>query len=106
MSVKVSTHSRLRFVDLLIADGVEFWEVAYLPEIPEQDDDIRYQIQGGLQERLDRLATRYYGDPNLWWVIAVRNDMEIIPTDFSEGDIIIVPSPRYVRQELFNQVVL
>jgi len=96
MAVRVPDHSRLRFVDLLLADGVEFWEVAYLPEIPEQDDDIVYQVQGGLQERLDRLATRYYGDPKLWWVIAVRNDREIIPTDFSEGDIIIIPSPRFV----------
>ena len=103
MSVQVSIRSRLRFADLLLADGVEFWEVLNLPEIPEQDDDITHQVQGGLQERLDRLATRFYGDPNLWWVIAVRNGMEIVPTDFSEGDIIIIPSPRFVTQELFTR---
>jgi hypothetical protein len=104
MAVRVNQRSRLRFADLFLAEGVEFWEVLDLPHIPEQDDDLEYQIQGGLQERIDRLATRFYGEPSLWWVIAARNNMDIVPTDFSEGDIIVIPSPRFVLQELFTQV--
>jgi len=48
------------------------------------------------------LAYRLYKDARLWWVIAVANGMEDIPTDFNEGEVIRLPSPRYVLQVLFN----
>lgn len=102
MAVRIAVNSRLRFGELLLAEGVEFWDVVDLPEVPEQPDDISYQVRGGIIERIDRLATRFYGDPTLWWVIAVANDMEIVPTHLNEGDIIRIPSPRYVTQELMG----
>jgi len=37
------------------------------------------------------------------WVIAVANDMEILPTDLNAGDTIRVPSPRYVLTQLFKR---
>lgn len=100
MAIKVALRSRLRFTDLGTLDGLEFWDLVDLPEIPEQPDDITYQVQGG--DRLDHLAVRYYGDPVLWWVLAAANDLEILPTDLNEGDFLRVPSPRYVTQELFK----
>lgn len=100
MSVQVGRYSRLRFAELGIVEGVEFWDVLDLPDLPEQVDDISYQVQGG--DRIDRLATQFYGEPNLWWVIAAANDFEDLPTDLNEGDIIRVPAPRFVLQELFN----
>lgn len=102
MAVRVVSNSRLRFADLLIAESVEFWDLLDLPEIPVNTDDIQYQVKGGAAERIDRLATRFYGDPTLWWVIAVANSMEILPTALNEGDIIRIPSPRFVTQEVFN----
>jgi hypothetical protein len=100
MSVRVPTRSRLRFADLGTLDGIEFWDLLDLPEIPDQPDDISYQVQGG--DRMDRLAARFYGDPVLWWVLAVANEIEIIPTELQEGDFLRIPSPRYVTQELFK----
>jgi hypothetical protein len=100
MSVRVAKHSRLRFADLGVVDGIEFWDLVDLPEVPGQPDDISYQVQGG--DRVDRLATRFYGDPLLWWVIASVNGMEILPTDLNEGDFIRIPAPRFVLQELFK----
>jgi len=101
MAVKVRRFSRLRFGELITVDGVEFWDVLDLPTIPEQPDDLQYQVRK--PDRIDLLAQRFYKDVRLWWVIAVANDMEIIPTDLNEGDEIRIPSPRYVKQELFKK---
>jgi hypothetical protein len=103
MAVKVALHSRLRFADLFIIDSVEHWDILDLPTIVPQQDDVRYQVKRGAVERIDRLASRFYGDSRLWWVIAAANDMEIVPTDLNEGEIITIPSPRYVLQDLFKR---
>jgi hypothetical protein len=102
VSVKIAPHSRLRFGELYIIDGVEHWDILDLPTIVEQQDDLLYQVKKGLTERIDRLAVRFYGDSKLWWIIAAANNMEIAPTDLNEGDIITIPSPRYVLEELFR----
>jgi hypothetical protein len=82
-------------------DGVEFWDILVLEPIPEQADDLRYEVTE--VDRIDLIADTYYGDPTLWWVIAIRNDMEILPTDLNVGRKIVIPSPRYVRNQLFKQ---
>jgi nucleoid-associated protein YgaU len=56
-------------------------------------------VQGS--ERLDQLAHRYYDDPVLWWVIAMANDLDLIPTALNYGEVLRIPSPRYVSQNLF-----
>ena len=103
MAVIVPTHSRLRFGDLFSSEGVEFWDIIDLPTIVEQEDDLVYQIKGGVGERVDQLATKFYGDPRLWWVIAVANNFELVPVDLNHGDLVIIPAPRYVLQELFQK---
>lgn len=102
MAVNLSLHSRLRFGELLLIEGVEHWDIVDLPEIPEQEDDLEYQVQGGTATRIDRIATKFYGDSRLWWVIAAANGLEVVPTALNEGDILRIPSPRYVLQELFS----
>jgi hypothetical protein len=101
MTTRVPRHSHLRFGTLLSVDGIEFWDVLDLPTIPQQPDDLTYQVLG--TDRMDLLANRFYRDPRLWWVIAVANDIELIPTAFNAGDSIRIPSPRYVLQELFKK---
>jgi len=100
VAINVALRSRLRFAQLLEIDGFTFWDTLEPPDIPEQSDDISYDVKS--HDRIDLLANRFYGDPVLWWVIAVANDMEIIPTDFNVGDILRIPSPRFVLQELFT----
>jgi nucleoid-associated protein YgaU len=43
-------------------------------EIPEKNSDILLITQEG--DRLDNLASEYYGDPNLWWFIARVNNLK------------------------------
>ena len=99
MTVRIRNKSRLQFVDLFNLDGYEFWDLSILPKIPVRLDDKRYQVQG--PDRIDTLAQRFYGDPRLWWVIAVANNIEIVPTQLNEGMKLRIPSPSYVRQTLF-----
>jgi len=43
-------------------------------EVPEKNDDMYFISQYG--DRLDNLAFRFYGDPNLWWFIARVNNLK------------------------------
>lgn len=103
MAIELRSNSRLRFVPLLTDQGVVFWDIFEPPTIPAQPDDIQYQVVGS--DRIDLLAQKFYGDPVFWWVIAVANDMEILPTDLKDGAILLIPSPRYVTSQLFARAL-
>lgn len=99
MPISVARKSRLRFKDFVSVRGVEFWELDNLPTVPQSPADVYYRVD--VQDRMDLLATSYYGDPNLWWVIAVANDLDL-PTDLQPGNVIRIPSPDYVRNTMFS----
>lgn len=44
-----------------------------VPSIPISDTDLFIRTVVG--ERFDSLAQKFYGDSNLWWIIAKANDM-------------------------------
>jgi len=100
-TVAIKRWSRLQFGNYVTVDGFEFWDLLELPEIPEQPDDTVYTVQG--PDRIDSIATKFYGDPVLWWVIAVANDLEFLPTDLNIGDTLRIPAPRYIQQQFFQQ---
>ena len=61
-----------------------------LPDIPE-DQITFHEVTGGEDEpveRLDEIATQYYGEPGLWRVIAVYNGI---------ADPLQIPPPRILR---------
>jgi hypothetical protein len=100
MPANVNVRSRLRFKQFVEVGGVEFWDFDNLPDIPQSKDDIYYCVQEG--DRIDLLAARFYGDPNLWWVIAEANNIELVPTQLVPATTIRIPSPAYVNETLFN----
>jgi hypothetical protein len=104
MAVRLPKTSRLRFAQLGVVDGVEFWDVVDLPEIPRQPDDIVHTVID--VDRIDLLAYRYYEDARLWWVIAVANGIELVPTELNTGDQLRIPAPRYVTQVLFQSAIV
>lgn len=99
MAVNCPPKSRLRFAELTTIGGVEFWDMNDFATVPEQPDDLRYEVQS--IDRLDTLAYRFYGNSIFWWVIAIANDMELIEVELNEGTRLRIPSPRYVRENLF-----
>jgi hypothetical protein len=66
--------------------------------IPESEGDIEIVLKGRM--RVDQLATIYYGDQGLWWVIAQRNDYGLPLAEGNEGDKVVIPSPAYVKGNL------
>jgi hypothetical protein len=103
MAVTIRKNSRLKFADLVTVEGIEFWDTLILTDklLEAREDDIIHEVK--MYDRIDNLAFQYYNDPILWWVIAVANDIEIVPTQLLEGDLIRIPSPQYVRTQLFSK---
>ena len=53
-------------------NGVRYYRPTIVPNIPITDgDQFVFPFDG---DRLDSLAQRYYGDSNLWWIIAKANE--------------------------------
>ena len=70
--------------------------------VPEDGDDVVYEIQAQYHQRPDLLAYDMYGDPKLWWVFAQRN-MDLLKDpvyDFRSGLEIRVPKGGRLRQLL------
>lgn len=103
MGVRIPTNSRLRLGSLINFDGVEFWDLLVLPPVPSHPQDIEYTVKGG--DRIDNLAYRFYGDSTLWFIIAVANDMELLPVDLNVGDVIRIPAQAGIPNYFATKVV-
>jgi len=60
------------------------------PKIKPNDNDL--YIISEATDRLDLLANKYYGDRNLWWVIAVANNINDASFYIVEGIQLRIPS--------------
>lgn len=56
-------------------------------ELNETDDYVVTEYG----DRLDNIAFDYYGNSNLWWVIAVANNIHDAPIGLEEGIILRLP---------------
>lgn len=101
MAVRIKNTSRLRFTRLLDIDGVEHWELPEYPTIEAANDDKRYVVDRN--DRIDRLAVQFYNSPDLWWVLALRNGLELLPNDLNTRATIFVPSQRRVFSEILRR---
>ena len=78
---------------------VEKYETTTYPKFDRHEEDI-YIITRKL-ERLDLLATRYYGDSRWWWIIALANNL-------GKGTLVI-PAGKQIRipqnvNDIFQQL--
>jgi hypothetical protein len=60
------------------------------PKIKATDNDM--YIISESSDRLDLLAHKYYGDQNLWWIIAVANNLNDASLFIEEGIQLRIPS--------------
>jgi len=67
--------------------GKTMYVPTYYPNIEAQPDD--NYILTGVTDRLDVIATEFYGDATLWWIIAMVNNLA--------GDSIYPPTAVYLR---------
>lgn len=103
MATSINRFSYLIRDQLRQKDGIQFWDYFESPIQPNligvvRDDDIQHTVTSF--DRIDNLAQQYYGDPHFWWVIALVNDLRLLPIQLTCGKVIQIPSPTYVKENL------
>lgn len=70
-----------------------YLDIINFRDLPEQGDDILFEISKKYEYRPDLLAYEIYGNQNLWWVFSVRNKSVLKDPifDFSSGTKIYLP---------------
>ena len=98
--MKIEQNSYLRFATLVKErkTGFIYFDTPELPKMEPQPDDTDYVIEQQYDRRPDKIANFLYGDPDLWWIIAVRNDWEHPQFQCVVGKKIVLPSTRYVEE--------
>ena len=71
----------------------QYLDILTIRPVPEEGDDIFYEIEEQYTHRPDLLAYDLYNDQNLWWVFAQRNLEKLKDPifDFEAGTEIFVP---------------
>ena len=107
--VEIKRNSWLSFANLLevndtqgtsgvseVAETIAFWDTPDFPEVVPQVTDAFITVDENNQGNLDLIAFDAYGDEDLWWVIALANNIELIPTDVVINRRIRIPNKAYV----------
>ena len=58
-------------------EGYNCLETHYMQEIPYHVDDIYYTVPKKLENRLDTISYNFYGNVDLWWVIALASNIKM-----------------------------
>jgi hypothetical protein len=66
-----------------------YLESTIYPKIKATDNDLYIISTQG--DRLDLLANQYYGDRNLWWIIAVANNLNDASLSIEPGKQLRIP---------------
>ena len=85
----------IQYDDILQEKGVDFirqYATSFFSKTMVKDTYNFYEHFWKRGDKLYKLAHEYYGDRNLWWVIALWNGQ---PTeaDYSFGDVVQIPYP-------------
>ena len=102
MAIQIPKNSWLNMANLLIArddsvdDDVTFWDLPDFPPLIPQDDDVFFTIDSSRVGRLDLIANDFYSDKDLWWVIALANGIDLIPSEVTLNKRLRIPSKTYV----------
>lgn len=80
----------------------QFLDLLEYRDIPQNQNDVEYQIDPVYEYRPDLLAYDLYQNAGLWWVFAVRNPNILKDPlfDFSAGKIIFIPTKETLTASL------
>lgn len=80
--------------------GLDWWDRRILPKDPT---DLIYYVENKYENRIDLLATIFYGDARYWWVIAQCNDILDPYFEITAGRMLIIPTKSRVLSNIFTQ---
>ena len=71
--------------------GKRYLKSYVLNDVPKSNPNDVY-IEATTVDRLDNIANRFYGDPNLWWIIAQANGIGKGTLYIKKGAILRLPA--------------
>jgi len=83
-------------------DNGQFLDLLNYRAIPKLANDLIFTIPPQYEYRPDLLAYDLYGNPNLWWVFAVRNPNTLLDPlwDFAANTVIYLPQKQTLAAAL------
>ena len=94
-----------RYTDIEILkdkNGKRFRKTVLYPEIEPTENDT--YITGQVGDRLDLLASKYYLDSTLWWIIARANNIGYGNLVVPIGKQIRIPANHFRIVDLYNKL--
>ena len=85
---KISRYGIYR--QILTEDHDTYLETINPTPVEESQQDIFHEVLREEENRLDIIANKYYNSPDLWWVIAMANNL-IDPMYVKPGTIVRIP---------------
>ena len=79
-----------RYRNINTIDDKKYYESTNFPSQEKLDNIACFQIIVSNFERLDNVASRYYGSGEYWWVIALINDIDWA-YGLEEGQVLKIP---------------
>lgn len=83
--------SRYGILRVIEDNGQTYLETYNQRFVPESDGDSYHIVEHSEVNRLDIISEKYYSTPDLWWSIALANNM-IDPFIVNEGVMLRIPS--------------
>jgi hypothetical protein len=78
---------------------LEWWDRTIFPN---DTSDVVYKLEKKYEGRPDKLASVFYGDSSVWWVILQYNNILDINDEFVKGVRLLMPSPDRLRKDFLN----
>ena len=78
---------------------LEWWDRNVFPSDPT---DVTYQLERKYEGRPDKLASVFYGDSSLWWIILQDNNILDINDEFVSGKVLIMPSNDRIKKDFLH----
>jgi len=83
-------------------EGRRYITNPFYPNVPESSEDIYVISNQG--DRYDLLAQSFYGDVNLWWIIATANNAAQDDLAIAPGRQLRIPASKDLAIGLYNQL--
>lgn len=82
-----------------LGDSVESWSTFDdIPDIKPRDTDTFLTLESSL--RPEQIANDMYGKPELWWIIALANDIRLPLVEMYPGRKLRIPDPNIILSQV------
>lgn len=96
--VNLRPNCRALFSTHFFKGDYEWFGFPEYPSFPMADDDVSVEVK--MNTSLDNLSQEYYDTPELWFVIALANNIDIPYLDMYPGQILRIPTKTRVTSIL------